>query len=106
MTTIVISPTLDDCRWAVADFNSALPRAREPLRARISRFLDGAIAERHKAEATLRTKWSWLDNQPGHPHFDEGETVAIESLEAYGRWCDVVQQMCRALGDTRDRCVG
>lgn len=106
MTAMMVSPTIDECRWAVTDFTFALPRAREPLRDRIRRLLDGAIAEREKANATLRFQWRWLDEHRSHPQFANGEESAVASLKAYERWSDVVREMCAALGDSRDRCVG
>lgn len=102
----MISPDLEDCRWAVADFTSALPRARESMRSRIAHLLDGAIAEREKAAGRLRTQWAWLNANRSHTQFAEGEEIALASLERYERWCDVVHEMCAALGDTRDRCAG
>lgn len=106
MVLIVTAPSLEECRWAIADHAAALPRAREPLRLRIGRLLDGAIAEREKAHLLVRSQWGWLDAHREHIHYDEGETVALESLAAYEQWCDVVREMCRTLGDDRERCVG
>lgn len=98
--------TLDDCRWVMADWRSALPRARPLMADRIARMIDGAIIERERVNALLRARWAWLDAHRDHPKYAEGEDVVIELLGQYEDWCNAVEGLCDAVGDTRARCQG
>lgn len=98
--------TLEDCRWVMADWRSALPRARPLMTDRIGRMIDGAVIERQRIDALLRTRWTWLDANRSHPRYAEGEAVVIELLEQYEDWCNAVEGMCDAIGDERERCHG
>ena len=105
--TVITEPTttIDDCRWAITDYQSALPRARQPLADQLDARLAQAIGERHRAEMRLEKRWEWCDLNTGHPLYDERETACIDSIAEYTEWCDVVRDMCAALGLSGERCA-
>lgn len=91
--------TIDDCRWAISDFQSGSITRRE-----LDSALGDAHGQRFLVERKLDKRWTWLDEHPGHEKHEERETACIETLAEYANWSDVIHDLCSALQITGDRC--
>lgn len=87
--------TIEDCRWAIADYQSALPRARAPLGKRVDEMLSAAIGARFLIEQSLIADW---DN-------DDREDDVIANLGEYVAWTDAIHDLCRCIGKSGSRCL-
>lgn len=79
--------TADACWWALADYRAVLPRARGAMGKQLDMLLGQAIGERILHEAACERAWT-----------EEDDDACIAAITAYVEWCDVVRDVCRALG--------
>lgn len=97
--------TIEDCRWAVTDYQSALPRARGPLRKQVDILIGQAVGERIKIEQQqLNIRWTWCDDNAGHERYAEREEACLETLHEYEVWSDVIAEMCVAIEKQGTQC--
>ena len=85
--------SIEDCRWAIADYHAALPRARSMLGKKLDEMHVGAIGTRFLVERELEKRWE-----------GGSDDDCIASLAEYVAWSDVIRDICKALGRSGERC--
>jgi hypothetical protein len=100
----IADATIDDCEWSVVEFQSALPRARGPLKRRVDDLFVDAVVKRLALEDRMEKRWSSMDRiSESHPDYEQREDMLIADIKEYEQWTNVMRKMASMLGRVLDQ---